>query len=763
MKKYLQIFAIFIAATTLASCDPNGNLNGGGSSHHGKPGPYDFVENGINLGQGIPILGDWDGDASTPNTTLYWAPVNCGYEEKGELKTAYDHRFGKLYQWGAEDSSLPYYYYGEQVIACEKYYETTPSPWYGSDVIRGFDNDTWNKNQGPCPDGWRLPTSNEFSILCRNSTWMPAGAYAGESDVYPGYEFFGENVHKTPGTGVFFPAAGLHRTGADSTYVGASKSRCTVGLYWSSTLHPYSIPYYLYFSSSKLWPTGELNNRQYPRSYAFSVRCVKGEGDPQGELFHAPESVILTTSVVDIQLLSAVCGGNITSVGDAPITECGVCYSEATSRTFNNKVVSQSCSLGPFTCDLSDLAENTKYYVRAYAKNANGIYYGNLETFTTKMLPLGPDYIEGGVNLGHSISILGDWDRDASTPNSMLYWAPVNCGYEEKGTVNSDSDHRLGKLYQWGAGDSSLPYKYNGSPVVAREMYYDSSTPSPWYDYNTIVGTTSDKWKGNQGPCPEGWRLPTSQEFIVLCAGKNERGGLVSAGTYAGQANTYPGAEFFGANADKTPGTGVFFPAAGFRSANRGTAGDRGPDGYYWSSTDSSDSRAYCLYFHASNLFSNSSAPQHDNHRACAQSVRCVSGDGDPNGEVQETLGPLTWTNGTNAYSDGVASINGQKDVNVYKLGTSKAGGNAIVTVPSGVNRIGFYAIGWWDVPAGTILNVGDKAVVVSANTSVTGNSPYTITIENLTAIYFTVDVSAGDVKVSCDKRVLIWDLKAVE
>lgn len=233
-----------------------------------------------------------------------------------------------------------------------------------------------------------------------------------------------------------------------------------------------------------------------------------------------------------------------------------------------------------------------------------------------------PDYIENGIKLGQGIPILGDWNNDGT--QTILYWAPVNCGYEATGTVNSGSDHRLGKLYQWGAGDSSLPYMYNGSPVVAREMYYDSTKPSPWYDYNTIKGTTSDKWNNNQGPCPEGWRLPTSLEFKVLCAGKNGYYGWVDKGTYAGQSNTYAGAEFFGANSDKTAGKGVFFPAAGCRDSNDGRAYNRGSNGYYWSSTPRPDysDRAFNLYFSSSNL-----SPQgnYDHRRAYAFSVRCLS------------------------------------------------------------------------------------------------------------------------------------------
>lgn len=191
-----------------------------------------------------------------------------------------------------------------------------------------------------------------------------------------------------------------------------------------------------------------------------------------------------------------------------------------------------------------------------------------------------PHYIENGENLGKSVAVLGDWNNDGT--QTLLYWAPVNCGYEEVGEVNTASDHRLGKLYQWGAGDSSL---YKDPHVEARVLYYDTATPSPWYNAKAFEAASKpgERWLSDHGPCPDGWRLPTLNEFKILCAGKNSTHGWVPEGTYSG--HTYTGAEFFGANADKTAGKGVFFPAAGYRRWQEGNAIYFGSYGQYWSST----------------------------------------------------------------------------------------------------------------------------------------------------------------------------------
>lgn len=591
MKRVIKIFLWFLFATIIFACN--------------KAPKY--IEDGKKLGVGIAVLGDWNGDGV--ETILYWAPVNCGYKEEGAVNSRSDHRLGKVYQWGAEDSSLPYYNNREKIVARAMYYDDpTPSPWYNEAVIKGASSDKWNNNQGPCPEGWRLPTSTEFKVLCEGKNerygWSPEGIYSNKSNVYAGAEFFGVNSTMKEGKGVFFPAAGSR-----SSDKGRAQQYGSYGCYWTSTLDQGASckeGHSVFFSSSDL-DTRERSDR----ACALSVRCVSGEGDPQGAVH--PPVVLTTTEPENLTNRSAVCGGNIISAGDSPITERGICFSAnnilPSVETFKN-VDSDTC-LGLFQCELA-LPPGFAINVRAYAINANGVYYGELQTVR---LP-SPNYIENGINLGESIAVIGDWNGDGE--DTILFWAPVNCGYEEVGEINTDSDHRLGKLYQWGAGDSGL---YGG---IAREMYYDTATPSLWHNYITIVGTKYDRWNNNQGPCPEGWRLPTPREIQVLCSGKNGRYGWVSNGTYAGKTNTYSGAEFFGDNADMTAGKGVFFPAAGYRSETGGNFDSRGSNGCYWSSTPDPSNNSYAaqdLYFGSSNLSLHNTYTSRVNY----QSVRCVS------------------------------------------------------------------------------------------------------------------------------------------
>ncbi len=187
-------------------------------------------------------------------------------------------------------------------------------------------------------------------------------------------------------------------------------------------------------------------------------------------------------------------------------------------------------------------------------------------------------YLNNGQEWDKSIVVLGDWDGDPGTPYTYLHWAPVNAGFDAVGEISTSDDHRLGRLYQWGDGDVEV----NKS---GKNKYYNEAKPKFWYDNNVIVGNfEGESWNNDRGPCPSGWRLPTSNEMEALIVGKHGGYGWTTTGSYAGSI-VYTGSEFFGMNDDTTPGTGVFFPAAGWTHQYYGTSRDHNVAGFYWSST----------------------------------------------------------------------------------------------------------------------------------------------------------------------------------
>ena len=93
---------------------------------------------------------------------------------------------------------------------------------------------------------------------------------------------------------------------------------------------------------------------------------------------------VITTAVSSIDVTSAYSGGNVTKDGGSEVTLRGVCYGVKSGPTLSNASSTQDGSgTGEFTSKLSGLKANTTYYVRAYAKNAKGIAYGEEKSFTT--------------------------------------------------------------------------------------------------------------------------------------------------------------------------------------------------------------------------------------------------------------------------------------------------------------------------------------------------------------------------------------------
>lgn len=141
-------------------------------------------------------------------------------------------------------------------------------------------------------------------------------------------------------------------------------------------------------------------------------------------------------------------------------------------------------------------------------------------------------------------------------------------------------------------------------------------------------------------------------------------------------------------------------------------------------------------------------------------------GDTNPGGDTPGGGNPqsgsyastIAWTNGANAYNDGTGTVNGEANVTIYKLGTSKNPGSATLTIPEGVNKIGFYAVAW-KAATNTVLTVGEATQAVRANDGATGNAPYTITVTE--DDYYEFDVTPGTLELSCPARVLIFAINA--
>lgn len=92
---------------------------------------------------------------------------------------------------------------------------------------------------------------------------------------------------------------------------------------------------------------------------------------------------VTTSSASEIGETSAKGGGNVTSNGGSTVTERGICWSTSQNPTIADRTAEGGSGTGTFSCEMTNLTPNTKYFVRAYAINRMGISYGSTKNFTT--------------------------------------------------------------------------------------------------------------------------------------------------------------------------------------------------------------------------------------------------------------------------------------------------------------------------------------------------------------------------------------------
>ena len=90
---------------------------------------------------------------------------------------------------------------------------------------------------------------------------------------------------------------------------------------------------------------------------------------------------LTTTPVSNISFNSAITGGYITDDGGAAITARGVCWSTLANPTIADNKTEDGTGTGNFSSFLNGLTADTTYYLRSYATNAMGTFYGDEQSF----------------------------------------------------------------------------------------------------------------------------------------------------------------------------------------------------------------------------------------------------------------------------------------------------------------------------------------------------------------------------------------------
>ena len=168
-------------------------------------------------------------------------------------------------------------------------------------------------------------------------------------------------------------------------------------------------------------------------------------------------------------------------------------------------------------------------------------------------------------------------------------WATRNV--DAPGTF-APAPESAGMLYQWNRRVGWL--NYDNAPLQ------NSDGGSDW----NASGATGSTWASANDPCPDGWRLPTHNEFENLYQAGYYSAWISLNGVYG---------RYYGTSVSNS----IFLPASGFRFFNNGELRSRGAYGHYWSSTVSGDD-AYRFYLYNNNFILDPL------NRADGCCVRCV-------------------------------------------------------------------------------------------------------------------------------------------
>ena len=286
---------------------------------------------------------------------------------------------------------------------------------------------------------------------------------------------------------------------------------------------------------------------------------------------------VTTGTVTNITTTTATCSGNVTSDGGSSVTARGVCWSTSQNPTTSNSKTTNGTGLGTYTSNITGLSPNTTYYVRAYATNANGTAYGEQRTFKSQQ--------EQGSVFG-SFTDSRDGNHYETVTIGSQVWMAENLAY-----LPSVVGPETGSEYD---GYEAYPfyyvYGYDGASVATAKATANYTTYGVLYNWPAAITA-----------CPEGWHLPSDDEWKQLemylgmtqeeadetngARGTDEGGKLKESGT---DHWMFP-------NTGATNESGFTALPGGYRSSG-GRFDSIGIYGRWWSSTEGSTDNAWSRY-----------------------------------------------------------------------------------------------------------------------------------------------------------------------
>jgi len=300
----------------------------------------------------------------------------------------------------------------------------------------------------------------------------------------------------------------------------------------------------------------------------------------------------------------------VTSDGGSSVTARGVCWSTSQNPTTSNSKTTNGTGLGTYTSNITGLSPNTTYYVRAYATNSQGTAYGEQRTFKT----LTASDIEYG-----SFTDSRDGIVYKTVTIGEQVWMAENLAYLPSVVGPATESYTAPYYYVYG---------YDGTSVATAKATSNYTTYGVLYN-----------WPAALTACPEGWHLPSDEEWTQLetylannghnydgsVGGDNFRDkiaiSLASATGWDAYASTNPGAI-----GNTNPAYDAYRNKSGFSALPGGYRNYTGEFFYigiygtWWSSTVANTSIAWPRYLY----YNLSDVNKYGSSKENGFSVRCL-------------------------------------------------------------------------------------------------------------------------------------------
>lgn len=351
-------------------------------------------------------------------------------------------------------------------------------------------------------------------------------------------------------------------------------------------------------------------------------------------LHYAP---IVTTDSVPVSNNTATVYGNIVFNGwYETLTEQG--FQLSTSSDFSNATdypitsvnpyveCDQPCAANVYSANLTGLTAGAIYYVRAYARNEAGITYAEPITFifeTGEGCPGSPFVLDHQNNKYSTVQIgYQCWTRQNMRCTTLPSGRTMTLGYvPSQGTSNASYSYVEPYYYDCSLKDTILYRGYLYNWAAALDTAFSTNT--------------SDSYVKHRGICPEGWHVPSMDEWnymltFVMTHGNTDNYGCDGDSTKITKALSYDTTSWYSSTSSCAPGNDPStnnltqfsaYPANYFQGS--GTNALHLSDAEYvrfWSSSSYDNSNANYIGWD----YNDSKVTSSRNYKSGGFSVRCV-------------------------------------------------------------------------------------------------------------------------------------------